>query len=127
MIRPKCLFCGDVWERDARGPQPRRCPPCQGVTLPLVIPKPQKGTRVKIVPASAEWRALHRRLTTTEVKCREDPDMWTSNDPQQRQAAVKLCARCPLRAPCHAAAVSSKEKFGVWGGRDMTVETREVN
>lgn len=50
----------------------------------------------------------------------EDIERWTSDEPAERAHATQLCQRCPVIRECAAAADSSDENFGVWGGRDRT-------
>lgn len=46
--------------------------------------------------------------------------LWTSDDADDRAEAARLCQRCPLLAPCAAAAEEADERHNVWGGRDYT-------
>lgn len=46
---------------------------------------------------------------------------WYSIDPDVRNAAALVCSRCPAKKECLDAAISGKEKWGVWGGRDFTI------
>jgi WhiB family redox-sensing transcriptional regulator len=56
--------------------------------------------------------------------CRtEDPDLFFGADdepPAGREArerkAAAICARCPVRVACYAAAVQRGERWGLWGG-----------
>jgi hypothetical protein len=51
--------------------------------------------------------------------CRdEDPELWFSADPAGRERAQVICARCPVRSQCSAAAQANAERYGVWGGTD---------
>jgi len=51
--------------------------------------------------------------------CRgQDPELWFSADPAGIQRAQAICARCPVRAQCAAAAEANAERHGVWGGTD---------
>jgi len=43
---------------------------------------------------------------------------WTSEAADDRDTAVTRCAPCPILDACHAAAESTRERFGVWAGRD---------
>lgn len=45
---------------------------------------------------------------------------WLSDNPSDRRQAAFACASCPLKTACHAEAVARRERFGVWGGRDLT-------
>jgi Transcription factor WhiB len=51
--------------------------------------------------------------------CRdEDPQLWFSPDPADVAKAQAICARCPVRPECSAAAEANAELYGVWGGTD---------
>lgn len=43
---------------------------------------------------------------------------WTSDDPEAREIARRLCTGCPVINQCREA--GQGERFGVWGGRDRT-------
>lgn len=45
---------------------------------------------------------------------------WTSEDREVRARAARLCSCCPIRRECAEAAEEHDERFGVWGGRDLT-------
>jgi len=45
-----------------------------------------------------------------------DVELFYSERPQDRSAALAVCATCPVRQPCHDAAMSGREAHGVWGG-----------
>jgi hypothetical protein len=72
---------------------------------------------------------VHQRLTAALVdlagrgrrpRC-GDPvtrDLWTSEDPEERQLAASWCTGCPVLDECHAAGAG--ETFGVWAGMDRT-------
>jgi WhiB family transcriptional regulator, redox-sensing transcriptional regulator len=46
----------------------------------------------------------------------EDPDMWFAENPVELERAKALCADCPIRRECLAAALERGEPWGVWGG-----------
>jgi WhiB family transcriptional regulator, redox-sensing transcriptional regulator len=46
-----------------------------------------------------------------------DPDLWFAEDPADLERAKELCADCPIRAECLAAALERGEPWGVWGGQ----------
>lgn len=50
-------------------------------------------------------------------------DLWTSDDPSERQDGAELCSLCPATAECRAAGEAIKATHGVWGGIDMTRST----
>lgn len=45
-----------------------------------------------------------------------DPDLWFAETPGELEYAKTLCAGCPVRARCLAAALEREEPWGVWGG-----------
>jgi WhiB family redox-sensing transcriptional regulator len=46
-----------------------------------------------------------------------DPDLWFADNPADLERAKELCADCPIRAQCLAAALERGEPWGVWGGQ----------
>jgi WhiB family redox-sensing transcriptional regulator len=51
--------------------------------------------------------------------CREeDPELWFSANPAGLERAQAICARCPVRSQCSAAAEANAERYGAWGGTD---------
>jgi WhiB family transcriptional regulator, redox-sensing transcriptional regulator len=46
-----------------------------------------------------------------------DPDLWFAEDPADLERAKALCADCPIREQCLAAALAREEPWGVWGGQ----------
>ncbi len=64
----------------------------------------------EIAPAG-EW--------VNQAACRDhDPDMWFPpvGNRSTYQAAVAICADCPVRLACLNYAVTNRIRFGVWGG-----------
>ncbi|HZE17296.1 MAG TPA: WhiB family transcriptional regulator [Mycobacterium sp.] len=45
-----------------------------------------------------------------------DPDLWFADSPAALGPAKALCAGCPIRRECLAAALERAEPWGVWGG-----------
>ena len=45
-----------------------------------------------------------------------NPDLWFADAPADLERAKKLCASCPVRRQCLAAALERAEPWGVWGG-----------
>ncbi len=45
-----------------------------------------------------------------------DPDLFFAERPADLEKAKALCADCPARIACLAAALSRAEPWGVWGG-----------
>ena len=45
-----------------------------------------------------------------------DPDLFFAERPDDLEKAKALCADCPARVACLAAALDRAEPWGVWGG-----------
>jgi WhiB family redox-sensing transcriptional regulator len=45
-----------------------------------------------------------------------NPDLWFAESPVDLEHAKVLCAECPIRLQCLAAALDRGEPWGVWGG-----------
>jgi WhiB family transcriptional regulator, redox-sensing transcriptional regulator len=53
----------------------------------------------------------------TPLPCqRHDPELFFAESPRDVEAAKRLCAGCPVRQLCLAAAHERREPWGVWGG-----------
>jgi hypothetical protein len=52
--------------------------------------------------------------------CRLDPELWFSNEAADKREAKRLCHTCPVQAQCLNEALDSNQRFGIWGGEDMT-------
>lgn len=50
------------------------------------------------------------------LPCHRDPDLWFADNPADLERAKALCAGCPIRRECLAAALQRAEPWGVWGG-----------
>lgn len=58
-----------------------------------------------------------RKSALPTVPCHvEDPDLWFAESPIDLERAKELCADCPIRRKCLAAALDRGEPWGVWGG-----------
>lgn len=54
-----------------------------------------------------------------DAACRDaDPDLFFTNDEEHHQAALALCAACPVRQQCLEHALATREPYGIWGGAD---------
>ena len=73
--------------------------------------------------AEEAWRALILAADDT-VPCRgPHADRWTSDDPEERQAAAYMCAACPITSLCSTYADTAGERHHVWAGVDRTRRT----
>ena len=50
------------------------------------------------------------------LPCNREPDLWFAEEPADLELAKSLCAGCPIRRQCLAAALDRAEPWGVWGG-----------
>ncbi len=50
------------------------------------------------------------------VCAQTDPEMWFPDKGGSIRLAKRICASCPVTAPCLAYALDHGERFGVWGG-----------
>jgi len=58
-----------------------------------------------------------RKKSLPAVPCHVgDPDLWFAESPVDLERAKALCAECPIRQECLAAALDRGEPWGVWGG-----------
>lgn len=76
------------------------------MTAPAVDTRP---TDTDLTPETA--------AAALRLPCRvSDPDLWFAESPADLELAKALCAECPLRQACLAAALERAEPWGVWGG-----------
>lgn len=74
------------------------------------------ATRVTCRSTQAS-RPTRTRGVALPLPCRAgDPDLWFAESPTQLEEAKTLCASCPIRQGCLAAALDRGEPWGVWGG-----------
>src|SRR4029453_19204425 len=64
-------------------------------------------------PLAWSWRdlALCRQVVTA------DYDPFFSDDPEDQDDALALCAVCPAQGACLAYAIRTAQPHGIWGGR----------
>ena len=79
------------------------------------------GTAVP--PGAQDWRWEWQ----LEAQCRGRDDLFFhphgEREPSRSQreaAAVEVCRSCPVRRACLDHALSSREPYGVWGGKTET-------
>jgi hypothetical protein len=67
--------------------------------------------RIPELPKAPDW---------SQGRCatHPDPDLWTSSDPAERQAAVFICHRCPIEAACRQYGMSITDQWdnAIYGG-----------
>ena len=62
-----------------------------------------------------------------DAACRNtDPDLFFANDDASHQAALSLCATCPVRRECLEHALATREPYGIWGGTNEHERKRLV-
>lgn len=65
------------------------------------------------------WRAVAR--------CRGvDPEVFHPAPEEDGDEAKAICSLCAVREPCLEYAIATREKFGVWGGRNERERRREI-
>jgi WhiB family transcriptional regulator, redox-sensing transcriptional regulator len=52
----------------------------------------------------------------TELPCRDDPELFFAESPEDVEFAKSLCGSCAARLVCLAGAIDRAEPWGVWGG-----------
>jgi WhiB family transcriptional regulator, redox-sensing transcriptional regulator len=55
-------------------------------------------------------------FSTAELPCRDDPELFFAESPEDVEFAKSLCASCPARVVCLTGALARAEPWGVWGG-----------
>ncbi len=55
-------------------------------------------------------------LSTAELPCRDDPELFFAESPEDVEFAKSLCGSCAARMVCLAGAIARAEPWGVWGG-----------
>ena len=53
---------------------------------------------------------------TAELPCRDDPELFFAESPDDVEFAKSLCRSCAVRTACLAGAIARGEPWGVWGG-----------
>lgn len=62
-----------------------------------------------------------------DAACAEaDPALFFAGDDESTQAAMELCAVCPVRRTCLEEALAVGEMHGVWGGTTETERRRMI-
>ncbi len=54
--------------------------------------------------------------TAAELPCRDDPELFFAESPDDVEFAKSLCLSCAARTACLAGAIARAEPWGVWGG-----------
>ena len=71
------------------------------------------------VPSGAELsdQAFDSQVfASAELPCRDDPELFFAESPEDVEFAKSLCGSCEARMVCLAGAIARAEPWGVWGG-----------
>jgi WhiB family transcriptional regulator, redox-sensing transcriptional regulator len=52
-----------------------------------------------------------------DLPCRDDPELFFAESPDDVEFAKSLCMGCAARITCLAGAIERREPWGVWGGQ----------
>jgi len=55
-------------------------------------------------------------LVGPDLPCRQDPELFFAESPQDVEQAKALCRGCRARIACLTSALGRSEPWGVWGG-----------
>ena len=70
-----------------------------------------------ICPESAADESTMTDLSSDlELPCRDDPELFFAESPNDVEFAKSLCMGCAVRLACLAGALERREPWGVWGG-----------
>jgi WhiB family redox-sensing transcriptional regulator len=56
----------------------------------------------------------------TQIPCSDNPELWFSDNKQDKSLAISICNTCPIKTKCLTLATEGKETFGVWGGENFS-------
>ena len=82
----------------------------------LLAYAPRAGQARPTHARAAGPQPLRRALTTADLPCCSDPELFFAEAPADVQLAKTLCGLCPVRQACLAGALQRAEPCGVWGG-----------
>ena len=90
---------------------------------PDQVPGPSPARRRVVLPVSrapgSGWQ--------DRAACRSEPPEWFDAETDQNAArALAVCAGCPVRRECFAAAAADRAASGVWGGVDLSAPHRQA-
>jgi WhiB family transcriptional regulator, redox-sensing transcriptional regulator len=74
-----------------------------------------QGASASARRAAAGWMQLQLAFAE-ELPCRDDPELFFAERPDDVQRAKDLCRQCPIRRSCLDGARQRAEPWGVWGG-----------
>ena len=90
---------------------------------PDQVPSPSPARRRVVLPVSRApgggWR--------DRAACKGEPPEWFDAETDENAArALAVCAGCPVRRECFAAAAADRAASGVWGGVDLSAPHRQA-
>jgi WhiB family transcriptional regulator, redox-sensing transcriptional regulator len=86
---------------------------------PAVVEPDRSAPGITVDPLASPSRPATYLVhsSRTPLPCQSnDPELFFAESPRDVEAAKRLCADCPVRRPCLAAARERREPWGVWGG-----------
>jgi len=109
-------------------PAVRDCPRC-GAEWTLLVDRPARQSRRNATCGPCRTQAMHR-ANELDLPVGDPPGEWYADglcaqtDPEifypdkggSTREAKAICQRCPVIEPCRDWAVSTGQRFGVWGG-----------
>ena len=70
-----------------------------------------------ISPAAAgDPFSMEEVRTDLELPCRDDPELFFAESPEDVETAKAMCRGCEARLACLTGALERREPWGVWGG-----------
>jgi WhiB family redox-sensing transcriptional regulator len=82
-----------------------------------MAPMQWPGTAAVLVTVELDEDVLAKTQgPALELPCRDDPELFFAESPEDVEFAKSLCTGCPARLACLAGAMERREPWGVWGG-----------
>jgi Transcription factor WhiB len=88
---------------------------------PDQVPSPSPARRRVVLPVS---RAAGSGWQDRAACKSEPPELFDAETDQDAARALAVCAGCPVRRECFAAAAADGAASGVWGGVDLSAPGR---
>jgi WhiB family transcriptional regulator, redox-sensing transcriptional regulator len=86
-------------------------PEAAGMTVTAAAAASTSGTAPASTPVS-----MAGVPSALGLPCRDDPELFFAESPDDVEFAKSLCRGCPARPACLAGALERREPWGVWGG-----------
>jgi WhiB family redox-sensing transcriptional regulator len=81
-----------------------------------MAPMQWPGTAAVLEKAELDEDVLISAGGDLELPCRDDPELFFAESPDDVEFAKSLCLGCAARLTCLAGAIERREPWGVWGG-----------